>query len=180
MKRKAITKKTRFEIFKRDSFSCQYCGATPPSVTLHVDHIHPVSKGGGNENSNLVTSCSSCNVGKSDIPLDIVGGSLQEKAALIKEREAQIKGYYKAIAESKKRVDRESWLIAAAMNGSEYVESYNSNRLKSISMFLEKTDFYSVLDAAEIAANKFNCSDSFDQFKYFCGICWKTIKEATQ
>ena len=42
--RKAISKKLRFEVFKRDSFTCQYCGKSAPDVILHVDHILPVKK----------------------------------------------------------------------------------------------------------------------------------------
>ena len=64
--RVAIGKKQRFEVFKRDSFTCQYCGSKAPDVVLHVDHINPVSKGGENEIINLITSCVSCNLGKSD------------------------------------------------------------------------------------------------------------------
>lgn len=64
-KRKAISKKIRFEIFKRDSFACQYCGQSAPSVILHIDHIIPVCKGGENLITNLVTACQSCNLGKS-------------------------------------------------------------------------------------------------------------------
>jgi len=60
----SIGKKLRFEIFKRDSFTCQYCGRTPPDVVLHVDHIHPVAKGGDDDPMNLITSCDSCNLGK--------------------------------------------------------------------------------------------------------------------
>ena len=63
-KRKAISKKTRFEVFKRDGFTCQYCGAHPPQAILHVDHIVPVAEGGGNEDTNLVTACDHCNLGK--------------------------------------------------------------------------------------------------------------------
>lgn len=66
MKRKAISKKLRFEVFKRDSFKCQYCGKCAPDVILHVDHINPVSKGGANDILNLITSCFECNNGKSD------------------------------------------------------------------------------------------------------------------
>jgi|GEM_PF-1003982 hypothetical protein len=66
MSRKNISKKLRFEIFKRDSFRCQYCGATAPDVLLRVDHINPVSNGGDNNILNLVTSCFDCNSGKSD------------------------------------------------------------------------------------------------------------------
>lgn len=63
-KRKPISKKLRFEVFKRDSFTCQYCGAKAPDVILHVDHIKPVSKDGDNDILNLVTSCINCNSGK--------------------------------------------------------------------------------------------------------------------
>ena len=66
MARKTITNKLRFEIFKRDSFKCQYCGKTAPDVVLEVDHINPVAKGGKNDILNLVTSCYDCNRGKSD------------------------------------------------------------------------------------------------------------------
>lgn len=68
--RKPLSRLLRFEVFKRDSFTCVYCGASAPSVILHVDHIHPVSKGGKNNLLNLVTSCESCNLGKSDRKLD--------------------------------------------------------------------------------------------------------------
>ncbi len=53
-KRKAISKKVRFEVFKRDSFTCQYCGAKAPDVVLNCDHIEPVSKGGTNKLLNLI------------------------------------------------------------------------------------------------------------------------------
>lgn len=56
-KRKGLSKRTRFNVFKRDGFTCQYCGAHPPKVVLHVDHITPVVEGGGNDIDNLVTSC---------------------------------------------------------------------------------------------------------------------------
>lgn len=62
--RKAIRPKIRFEVFKRDSFTCQYCGRKAPDVVLEVDHIKPVAKGGNNSLLNLVTSCVECNRGK--------------------------------------------------------------------------------------------------------------------
>jgi 5-methylcytosine-specific restriction endonuclease McrA len=62
----SLSKKTRFEIFKRDGFTCQYCGQRPPDVVLEVDHIEPKSKGGSDEEINLITSCYDCNRGKSD------------------------------------------------------------------------------------------------------------------
>lgn len=61
-----ISKKLRFEVFKRDKFTCQYCGKSAPDVTLHVDHIEPKSKGGSDDILNLITSCFDCNMGKKD------------------------------------------------------------------------------------------------------------------
>lgn len=65
MKRKPISPKVRFEIFKRDKFTCQYCGAKAPHVRLEVDHREPVCEGGSNEMDNLATACWPCNAGKS-------------------------------------------------------------------------------------------------------------------
>lgn len=62
--RKPLSKTMRFEVFKRDSFACQYCGAKAPDVLLQVDHIKPVARGGDNSILNLVTSCAACNGGK--------------------------------------------------------------------------------------------------------------------
>lgn len=60
----AISKSKRFEIFKRDNFTCQYCGQRPPNVVLECDHLHPVSKGGTDADDNLITACWDCNRGK--------------------------------------------------------------------------------------------------------------------
>lgn len=65
-KRKSTGKRLRFEVFKRDHFTCQYCGAQPPDVVLVADHITPVAQGGGNEMENLITACETCNQGKAD------------------------------------------------------------------------------------------------------------------
>jgi len=62
--RKSLSKKIRFEVFKRDNFTCQYCGRPAPDVILEVDHINPVKNGGDNNILNLITSCFDCNRGK--------------------------------------------------------------------------------------------------------------------
>lgn len=66
MARQPLKKSVRFEVFKRDSFTCQYCGQKSPDVVLEVDHITPVADGGDNDILNLVTACKACNAGKSD------------------------------------------------------------------------------------------------------------------
>jgi hypothetical protein len=62
--RSMLSKRIRFEVFKRDSFKCQYCGGGAPEVLLHVDHIKPVAGGGDDDLTNLITSCQPCNLGK--------------------------------------------------------------------------------------------------------------------
>lgn len=50
MSRSSISKKTRFDVFKRDGFCCSYCAAHPSeSVLLEIDHIKPVADGGAND-----------------------------------------------------------------------------------------------------------------------------------
>lgn len=56
----------RFTILTRDRFTCGYCGRGAPDVLLQVDHIVPVSKGGTDDEINLLTACRECNGGKSD------------------------------------------------------------------------------------------------------------------
>ena len=62
----------RFEILRRDNFTCGYCGRRPPDAVLHVDHVVPWSKGGTNDPANLRTACQDCNLGKRDRRLDAV------------------------------------------------------------------------------------------------------------
>lgn len=86
--RQPISKKTRFEVFKRDGFTCQYCGAKAPEVVLHCDHIHPVAEGGTSEILNLITACAACNGGKGARKLDD-RSALERQRAQIEELEAR-------------------------------------------------------------------------------------------
>jgi len=70
MARTTLSRKTRFDVFKRDAFICQYCGASAPDVQLHVDHIIPVIDGGSDDLANLITACAACNFGKGARTLD--------------------------------------------------------------------------------------------------------------
>lgn len=67
VERSKVTPKLRLAVIERDGRRCQICGARQEDgVTLHVDHIIPVAKGGKTEMSNLRTLCDMCNQGKSD------------------------------------------------------------------------------------------------------------------
>ncbi|MDQ3394151.1 MAG: HNH endonuclease [Bacteroidota bacterium] len=52
---------TRQNIFKRDHFECQYCGA---GKELTIDHVMPRSRGGKSTWKNLITACKHCNAKK--------------------------------------------------------------------------------------------------------------------
>jgi 5-methylcytosine-specific restriction endonuclease McrA len=55
---------TRFNVFLRDRFGCQYCGEQFPTQELTFDHVIPRSRGGHTLWTNVVTACSSCNLEK--------------------------------------------------------------------------------------------------------------------
>ena len=57
---------SRRNIFKRDHFTCQYCGVQPGSDELTIDHVVPRSKGGGTSWENCVLACTACNKVKAD------------------------------------------------------------------------------------------------------------------
>jgi hypothetical protein len=57
-------KKITSFIFKRDNYTCSYCGQI--GGILECDHITPISKGGSNDFENLTTSCRKCTRQKKD------------------------------------------------------------------------------------------------------------------
>ena len=58
---------TRFNVFLRDRFDCQYCAETFPSEDLTFDHVIPRSRGGRTTWTNVVTACQGCNLRKGDL-----------------------------------------------------------------------------------------------------------------
>jgi HNH endonuclease len=69
------SKRMRWEVFRRDNFTCYYCSAKPPDVQLELDHVVPQALGGPDDNdpAHYVAACRDCNRGKSssspDAPL---------------------------------------------------------------------------------------------------------------
>jgi hypothetical protein len=64
--RERVPLKIRFACYKRDMFTCQYCGA---KEQLTLDHVVPRASGGSSAMTNLVTCCWPCNIGKGSEPL---------------------------------------------------------------------------------------------------------------
>lgn len=178
-KRKSMSKKLRFDVFKRDAFACQYCGAVPPQAILHVDHIVPVAEGGENEIDNLTTACSHCNLGKGASSLSAVPQSLSEKAASVQEQEDQLRGYADVMRAKKERIEEDAWTVARIFCDEHGIdtaeEGIDRKWFQGIKQFNERLGVFEVADAMEIAIEngprgKGRC------FKYFCGICWNRVR----
>jgi 5-methylcytosine-specific restriction endonuclease McrA len=57
---------SRRTIYRRDNFTCQYCGSRPGSEELNIDHVNPRAQGGESTWENCVLSCMKCNTRKAD------------------------------------------------------------------------------------------------------------------
>jgi len=55
---------SRRNLYRRDTYSCQYCGAMPGTQELTIDHVLPRSRGGRTVWSNCVLACVPCNARK--------------------------------------------------------------------------------------------------------------------
>ena len=66
---------TRFNLFLRDEFSCQYCGA---KGDLTFDHVIPRARGGITSWENVVAACGRCNLQKGSKTLDQAGVTLRK------------------------------------------------------------------------------------------------------
>lgn len=64
----AVSKRVRFEVLRRDTYTCRYCRSKDNELT--VDHVTPVALGGTDDPSNLVACCKDCNAGKSSTSPD--------------------------------------------------------------------------------------------------------------
>ena len=70
---------SRRNVFKRDRFTCQYCGRQPGSEELTIDHVIPRALGGLSTWENCVLACIDCNRIKADRTPDQAGMVLRRK-----------------------------------------------------------------------------------------------------
>ena len=165
-KRRAISQKLRFEIFKRDSFKCQYCGASAPEVILHVDHMKPVVKNGTNDMTNLITSCEGCNFGKGKRTLNDTTAIEKQKAQLdeLNERRSQLEMMMKwreglsSIEETKFKYALEKWSYLA------HPFSPTESGEKILKIIIKKYPLETVLDAIETSTDQYLEKDKDGKF----------------
>ena len=165
--RKPIGRKTRFEVFKRDKFTCQYCGRMAPDVVLEVDHIKPVASGGTNELMNLVTSCRECNRGKgrTEISDDSVLKKQQAMLEEFAEKNEQLEMMVQWKDELLKLDDRKAKFISDYME-KQYGSRLTEKGIKSVKMWLKKYSVEELIAAMdESFSNPYNkfSEDAFDE-----------------
>jgi hypothetical protein len=172
----AISKKMRFEVFKRDGFKCGYCGQEPPAVILEVDHIEPKSKGGKDDINNYITSCFDCNRGKKNIPLDKIAPQIGQNLEVLKEKEEQLKEYRKFVATIEKRVQKDINDIDQIYSN-QYKDWVFSDNFKNASLrrFLQLLPKHLIIESLQIAISKWPNNEN-KVIPYFCAICWNKIK----
>jgi hypothetical protein len=175
MARKALSKRTRFEIFKRDGFRCAYCGATPAQAELAVDHVVAVANGGTNDLANLITACSTCNAGKSAVPLERKTLPPPRSAEAMADHAEQIRAY----------LEEQRRLTAAKQEVVEEIGIYWEENVGPISQFMfdrlpglvESTSPELLREAMDVTARKmgtpgrpYEPRDAINQGKYFHGV----------
>lgn len=168
-KRQSLSKKARFEVFKRDSFTCQYCGRSAPGVVLRCDHITPVAKGGDNHITNLITACFECNAGKSDRLLsdDTVLAKQHSELALIQERRNQLT-MLKQWRDECSKIDDDSVALVEAVYSTNFAVTLNQSNRRSLLRLIKQFGIEEVLSSAEIACNTY--VDSEDAWSKLSGI----------
>ncbi len=187
-KRKPIPKSVRFEVFKRDSFKCQYCGASAPAAPLQIDHIKPVANDGTNDLVNLVTACEACNAGKRD-------KLLNDQTAVEKSR-AQMEELQERREQLEMMMQWREGLRGLQLETVNYLCEYwkklapgwevNENGKNSIEMWLKTFSVEEICHAMDAAASQYLrfeekenvSSSSWDEaFRKISGVC-RVIRQA--
>jgi hypothetical protein len=178
----AISKRLRFEILRRDNHACRYCGRSAPEVKLHVDHVVPKSLGGLDDPANLVAACKDCNAGKSSMPADARVVDDVSADALRWSRAMQSVAIGRAVEREEARERHESFLAHWNSWTFRYMGELKAVPLpnawkRSVDQFLaaglETEDLEELIEVAMTAKTR-------DEWKYFCGCCWRRIAEAQE
>ena len=154
--RKPISKKLRFEVFKRDSFKCQYCGKASPDVVLEIDHIKPVAEGGKNEIMNLITACSECNSGKGKRELTDSAAVTVQKKQLddMQQRREQMK-LMLAWREELLELEEEQVTAIGKFIYARTEWDINSYQRADLKALIKRFGFSEVCEATEIAFSRY-------------------------
>jgi hypothetical protein len=176
-----VSKRLRFEILRRDNHACRYCGAAAPEAKLVVDHVKPVTLGGLDDPTNLVTACQPCNSGKSSVPADapVVDDVQADALRWAKAMEQAHKIARKAMDERRRRrvvfVDQiwDPWTWGDA-KGERHTWELPDDWGVTIDRFCEfgisDEEFKDAVDTAMGGRAR-------EPFRYMCSILWRWVEE---
>lgn len=176
--RKAIPRRLRFEILRRDNNACRYCGGKAPDVALTIDHVIPVALGGTDDPSNLVAACKDCNAGKTSTAPDaatvaqVSDDALRWAAAIrqaAEEAEAADEAgaeYCDPIAEAWDH-DNRLYRFSRARLPHDWIDTVERWRKAGLPSHV-------VVDAIGTAMRN---RQVYDVWRYTAGICWKRIEK---
>jgi len=177
----AVSKRLRYEVFRRDNFTCRYCGAKPPEAQLRPDHVVPVALGGTDDPSNLATSCEACNSGKTsttpDAPLvaDVSADALRWSRALT-EAAVQMRAELAGQVERHEKFDQ-WWRNWTHGGGKKLPIPRPDDWRSSVDGFLEAGLPLDILGWCMEKAMR-NSKVAPDQtWRYMCGIAWRKVTE---
>jgi hypothetical protein len=159
-----IEKSLKYKIFRRDNFTCQYCGKQTPKVVLNVDSLIPITSVSTNNETELITVCQDCCNERQAIPVN--------------ERQEQIEAYEKFLLERQKEqsiVIEELGEYWSLLCDNQY--ELNEHGLESLKKFLVHLVPFEIRESMDIAADKIPNENIGERFKYFCGICHNKIRE---
>ena len=91
---------SRKNLFKRDKYTCMYCGVQPGPEELTIDHVMPKSRGGGSSWENCVLACVECNKRKANRTPDEAGMKLRRQPK---------KPSWKTLSQVHRKERKESW-----------------------------------------------------------------------
>lgn len=177
----AITKRLRYEILRRDGHACRYCGAKAPDVELTVDHVTPKALGGTDDPANLVAACRACNTGKASSSPDAAMVADVDQAAVDWARRVRAALAEMADADDATRaaISRfaDAWAWHEAAIGTHPMDPDYEATLRTF--LTAGVPLAMLLRFAERAVTSPHVRPA-DHWRYFCGICWATIREAQQ
>lgn len=175
-KRETISKKTRFEVFKRDSFKCQYCGKSAPEVVLEVDHIKPVAEGGKTTMLNLITACRDCNRGKGKRKLDDKTELAKQKAELdlLNEKRLQMEMLLEWKKELSEIIENQVDILELELVDVAVGYRLTTETRKKLKALIKEFGFNEVYEACERATLQYPLA--YDRIKKIGGICYNRRK----
>jgi hypothetical protein len=155
--REPISKKLRFEVFKRDSFRCQYCGASAPEAILEVDHVTPVVDGGKSDILNLITSCKPCNSGKGKRPLSDKTAITKQLDQLkeLNERREQLEMLIQWKEELSNLKEESASRIGEYWSKHVPGFSLTEQGMRDLKKLMNQFEFQEILEAISIAADQY-------------------------